>query len=190
LLLTATTSFGQLITSPVTIVKAPTLEALTVKEGSILTAMNITLATMEQAERKIEKLREVAGWLDKLESMQEFIQLLETTACLARDLDVDISLALDIIGARSSCFNEFKYKVNINQLRYVVDIINLVLTDGFRMSRDGRMEAYHDALSTFQKAQIGLGELAVFLKRMIRRYQKAKEFKEQLLMANDFTRYR
>lgn len=179
---------GQFV-SPVTIVKAPTLEALTIKEGSILTTMNVTLATMEQAEKKLEKLREVTDWLNKLESIQEFIHLLETTVCLAKDLNIDLLLALDILGARASCLNEFRYKVNINQLRYVVDVINVVLSEGFNMSRSGRLEAYNDALSTFQKAQIGLGELAVFLKRIIRRYERAKAYKEELYRVNDFTQY-
>lgn len=169
-----------------TIVKAPALEALTIKEGGILTSMNVTLATLERTEKKLEKLMEVTEWLNKLESMQEFIHLLETTACLARDLDVDLKIAMDIMGTRSSCFNEFRYKVNINQLRYVVDIINVVLTDGFSMSRSGRLEAYENALTAFQKAQLGLGELSVFLKRIIRRYERAKEYREQLLGVNEF----
>ncbi len=172
------------------VVEAPVLETIATNQTGILGAMNVTMAAIEQAERKVEALKKIADWIEKLESMQEFIQLLETTACMAKNLDVDLKIALELVGSRSSCFNEFEYKININRLRYVVDIINLVLTNGFRMSRDGRMEAYHDALSTFQKAQIGLGELAVFLKRIIRRYEKAKEYKEQLFTANDFTRYR
>ena len=172
------------------VITAPVLETIAANQAGILGTMNVTIAAIEQAEKKVEALKEVADWIKKLESMQEFIQLLETTACMAKDLDVDLRIAMDMVGSRSSCFNEFEYKININRLRYVVDVINLVLTNGFNMSREGRMEAYHDALSTFQRAQMGLGELAVFLKRIIRRYERAKKYKQQLLIANDFTRYR
>lgn len=176
--------------SPVTIVKAPTLEALSAKKTSILTTMNVTMATIERTEQKLAKLREVTAWLNRLESMQEFIQLLETTACLARDLDTDLNLALDLMGPRSSCMNLFEYKININQLRYVVDIVNVILTEGFSMNRSGRLEAYEHALSAFQRAQLGLGELATFLKRVIWRYERAKEYKEAVFAVNDFSRYR
>lgn len=172
------------------VITAPVLETIAANQAGILGTMNVTIAAIEQAEKKVEALKEVADWIKKLESMQEFIQLLETTACMAKDLDVDLRIAMDMVGSRSSCFNEFEYKININRLRYVVDVINLVLTNGFNMSREGRMDAYHDALSTFQRAQMGLGELAVFLKRIIRRYERAKRYKEQLLIANDFTRYK
>ena len=172
------------------VITAPVLETIAANQAGILCTMNVTIAAIEQAEKKVEALKEVADWIKKLESMQEFIQLLETTACMAKDLDVDLRIAMDMVGSRSSCFNEFEYKININRLRYVVDVINLVLTNGFNMSREGRMDAYHDALSTFQRAQMGLGELAVFLKRIIRRYERAKKYKEQLLIANDFTRYK
>lgn len=171
------------------VVEAPVLETIATNQTGILATMNVTMTALEDAERKVEALREVTGWIDRLESMQEFIQLLETTVCLAKDLEVELLLALDIVGRRASCFNEFEYNININRLRYVVDVINLVLTDGFNMSREGRMEAYHDALSTFQKAQIGLGELTVFLKRIIRRYERAREYKEELFGFNDFTVY-
>ena len=172
------------------VITAPVLETIAANQAGILGTMNVTIAAIEQAEKKVEALKEVADWIKKLESMQEFIQLLETTACMAKDLDVDLRIAMDLVGSRSNCFNEFEYKININRLRYVVDVINLVLTNGFNMSREGRMDAYHDALSTFQRAQMGLGELAVFLKRIIRRYERAKRYKEQLLIANDFTRYK
>ncbi len=172
------------------VVEAPMLETIAANQTSILGSMHVTMAAIEQAEKKVKALKEVAGWIENLESMQEFIQLLETTVCMAKDLDVDLEIAMDLIGSRSSCFNEFEYKININRLRYVVDVINLVLTDGFNMSREGRMDAYHDALSTFQRAQMGLGELAVFLKRTIRRYERARKYKEHLLVANDFTRYK
>ena len=179
------TALGQ-VPPPVTVVKAPTLEALAIREEGMLASMNITLATIEEVEQKMERIQEVTDWLEKMESMQEFIELLETTACLARDLDVDMRIAMDLVGKRSSCFSEFSYKVNINQLRYVVDVINVVLTDGFNMSRAGRLEAYQNALEAFEKAQLGLGNLMVTLKRIIHRYERAKEYKEELMISNAF----
>jgi hypothetical protein len=172
------------------IVEAPLLETIATNQTSILGTMNFTMAALEQAEKKVEALKKITGWIEKLESMQEFIQLLETTGCMARDLDLDLKMAMQLIGPRSSCLNEFQYRININRLRYVVDIINLVLTDGFSMSREGRMKAYHDALTTFQMAQLGLQDLAVFLKRIIGRYERAKRYKKELLTANDFSRYK
>ena len=166
------------------------LEVIASQQTTIMGSMNVTMTAIEDARRKVEMLKEVSDWIEKLESMQEFVQLLETTACMARDLDINLKLALSIIGPRASCLNEFKYKININRLRYVVDVINLVLTNGFNMSRDGRMHAYNDALTAFQQAQVGLGELAVFLQRIIQRYEKAKQYREDLLGFNDFNRYR
>lgn len=172
------------------VVEAPVLETISANQTGILSSMNVTMVALEKAERKVDAMKNISDWIEKLESMQEFVQLLETTACMARDLDTDLDIALELVGPRSSCFNEFEYKININRLRYTVDVINLVLTNGFSMSRDGRMAAYHDALTTFEKAQMGLGELSVFLKTIIRRYERARKFKEQLLTANDFTKYR
>ena len=172
--------------SPVAVVRAPILESYAIREQGMLASMNVTLATIEEVEQKMERLQEATDWLNKLESMQEFIELLETTACLARDLNVEMQIAMELVGKRASCFNEFSYKVNINQLRYVVDVINVVLSDGFSMSRAGRLEAYQHALEAFEKAQLGLGNLMVTLKRIIHRYERAKGYKEELGRANAF----
>ena len=130
------------------LVEAPVLESIASNQTGILATMNLTLNAIEQAERKVETIKEVATWIDQLESMQEFIRLLETTACLAKDLDVDLRIAMNLLGAGAYCLSDFEYRLNINRLRYVVDIINLVLADGFNMTRSGRMEAYQNALST------------------------------------------
>ena len=98
------------------VVEAPTLETLSMNQTTILGSMNVTMTAIEQARQKVEKLQEMSDWIKKLESMQEFIELLETTACMAKDLDVNLRLALNIIGPRASCFDEFKYKININRL--------------------------------------------------------------------------
>ena len=172
------------------LVEAPVLETIASNQTGIMATMNMTLSAIEQAERKVEAIKEVAGWIDQLESMQEFIRLLETTACLAKDLDVSLRIALGLLGPGAYCLSDFEYRLNINRLRYVVDAINLVLTEGFSMSRSGRMSAYHDALTTFHKAQIGLGQLALFLRRVIHRYQRAQRYKESLLGINNINQYK
>ena len=116
--------------------------------------------------------------------MQEFVQLLENTSCLSKDLNAEMQLCMDLVGPRASCLNTFKYQVNINQLRYVVDIVNVVLTDGFSMDRAGRLEAYEHALSAFEESQTGLGELSVELKRIVRRSEDARRFREDRLLIN------
>ena len=115
------------------VIEAPVLETISANQTGILSSMNVTMVALEKAERKVDAMKNVSDWIEKLESMQEFVQLLETTACMARDLDTDLAIALELVGPRSSCFNEFEYKININRLRYTVDVINLVLTNGFSM---------------------------------------------------------
>jgi len=166
------------------VVEAPMLEAMTAKQSGILGTMSATMATIKRVEQRVEELKEAAGWIEKLESMQEFVQLLENTSCLAKDLNVDMQLGMELVGPRASCLNTFKYQVNINQLRYVVDIVNVVLSDGFSMDRAGRLEAYEHALSAFEESQTGLGELSVELKRIVRRIEKARKFREDRLLIN------
>ncbi len=171
------------------VVEAPILESIASSQTTIMGTMNITMATIRQVEQRMETLKKMAGWIERFESMQEFVQLLESTACLAKDLNVEMNIAMNLVGERASCFNEFKYKVNINQLRYVVDVVNVVLSDGFSMDRDGRLAAYKEALSAFEKAQLGLGELSVLLRRIIRRFEDTRRFREDMMNVNDFGRY-
>ena len=105
----------------------------------------------------------------------------------SKDLNAEMQLCMDLVGPRASCLNTFKYQVNINQLRYVVDIVNVVLTDGFSMDRAGRLEAYEHALSAFQDSQTGLGELSTTMKRLIKRYENAKKFKGGVVGINSIT---
>ncbi|MEQ8339149.1 MAG: hypothetical protein RIA62_17440 [Cyclobacteriaceae bacterium] len=165
-------------------VTAPVLETIAGNQTGILGTMSTTMVAIKKVEQRIEKLKEAAGWIEKLESMQEFVQLLENTSCLAKDLNADMQLGMDLVGPRASCLNTFKYQVNINQLRYVVDIVNVVLTDGFSMDRAGRLEAYEHALSAFEESQTGLGELSVELKRIVRRSEDARRFREDRLLIN------
>ncbi|MEQ8880977.1 MAG: hypothetical protein RLQ12_15145 [Cyclobacteriaceae bacterium] len=165
-------------------VTAPVLETIAGNQTGILGTMSTTMVAIKKVEQRIEKLKEAAGWIEKLKSMQEFVQLLENTSCLAKDLNAEMQLGMDLLGPRASCLNTFKYQVNINQLRYVVDIVNVVLTDGFSMDRAGRLEAYEHALSAFEESQTGLGELSVELKRIVRRSEDAREFREDRLLIN------
>ncbi|MEQ8552113.1 MAG: hypothetical protein RIC06_10490 [Cyclobacteriaceae bacterium] len=165
-------------------VTAPVLETIAGNQTGILGTMSTTMVAIKKVEQRIEKLKEAAGWIEKLQSMQEFVQLLENTSCLAKDLNAEMQLGMDLVGPRASCLNTFKYQVNINQLRYVVDIVNVVLTDGFSMDRAGRLEAYEHALSAFEESQTGLGELSVELKRIVRRSEDAREFREDRLLIN------
>jgi len=165
-------------------VTAPVLETIAGNQTGILGTMSTTMVAIKKVEQRIEKLKEAAGWIEKLKSMQEFVQLLENTSCLAKDLNAEMQLGMDLVGPRASCLNTFKYQVNINQLRYVVDIVNVVLTDGFSMDRAGRLEAYELALSAFEESQTGLGELSVELKRIVRRSEDAREFREDRLLIN------
>ena len=134
-------------------VTAPVLETISANQTGILGTMSTTMVAIKKVEQRIEKLKEAAGWIEKLKSMQEFVQLLENTSCLSKDLNAEMQLCMDLVGPRASCLNTFKYQVNINQLRYVVDIVNVVLTDGFSMDRAGRLEAYEHALSAFQDSR-------------------------------------
>ncbi len=165
-------------------VTAPVLETIATNQTGILGTMSTTIVAIKKVEQRLEKLKETAGWIEKLKSMQEFVQLLENTSCLAKDLNVEMQLGMDLLGPRASCLNTFKYQVNINQLRYVVDIVNVVLTEGFSMDRAGRLEAYEHALSAFEESQTGLGELSVALKRVVKRNEDAKKFREDRLLIN------
>lgn len=169
-------------------VTAPVLETIATNQTGILGTMSTTIVAIKKVEQRLEKLRETAGWIERLESMQEFVQLLENTSCLAKDLNVDMQLGLDLLGPRASCLNTFKYQININQLRYVVDIVNVVLTDGFSMDRAGRLEAYEHALSAFKDSQTGLDELSVALKRTIKRHDDAERFRDERLRINALLR--
>ncbi|XOV91531.1 MAG: hypothetical protein ACFHWX_15115 [Bacteroidota bacterium] len=165
-------------------VTAPVLETIAGNQTGILGTMSTTMVAIKKVEQRIEKLKEAAGWIEKLKSMQEFVQLLENTSCLAKDLNAEMQLGMDLVGPRASCLNTFKYQVNINQLRYVVDIVNVVLSEGFSMDRAGRLEAYEHALSAFEESQTGLGELSVELKRIVRRSEDARKFREDRLLIN------
>ena len=71
-------------------VTAPVLETIASNQTGILGTMSTTIAAIKKVEQRVEKLREAAGWIEKLKSMQEFIQLLENTSCLARDLNMEM----------------------------------------------------------------------------------------------------
>jgi hypothetical protein len=181
--------------APVQVVTAPFLEAqastqttLATQQTTLLASTQASLAAIEQAEKKVEKIKEKVDWIKNLQSMQEFITMLETIACMIRDLNGNVALYHNLVGSRASCYLNFKYQVNINQLRKSVDIINVVLAEGSAMDRGQRVQAYEIAYLNFTQSQGTLHELETFIIRKINQMNRQKKYKESLTQINSFKR--
>lgn len=166
------------------VVSAPVLEAQTATSLGLLGGLQTSLAAIEEAEKKVEKIKEKAEWINKLKSIQEFITLLETVACMVRDFNANFSQYNNFVGSRASCYMDFNYQINITKLRKSVDIINLVISDGFSMDRGERMQAYETAYSNFLDSQQDLHALDALMRRKMNQYKRDFEFKKSLAEIN------
>jgi hypothetical protein len=163
-----------------TIVSAPILENQSTAQLTLMTSLQGSLATIEETEKKVERIKEKADWISQLKSVQEFITLMETIACMIRDLNVDLSRYNSLIGSRASCVLEFNYRINITKLRKSVDIINIVVSDGFSMDRGERNQAYEIAFQNFVDSQHELHNLQSLVKRKLVQYERQEQYNKSL----------
>lgn len=165
---------------PASVVTAPALEARADVQTGILTGLQGSLQVLEQTEKKVEEIKSRADWINQLRSLQDFITLMETIACMVRGLDVNLNSYNTLIGPRASCYLDFHYQININKLRKSVDIINLVISDGFSMDRGQRMDAYEIAFQNFIQSQADLHALDNLIRRKIKQYKRDEDYSSSL----------
>jgi hypothetical protein len=175
---------------PATLITAPALEAEAAGQTTIMATAQASLAVIEATQKKIEEIKNKAEWINDLASIQEFISMLETIACMVRDLNINMGMYQNYLGPRASCFFDFQYRVNITKLRKSVDIINLVISDGFSMDRGARVQAYETAYENFVTSQVSLHRLDSYMRRKINQFEKSKSFKNSLFAANNLSTLR
>jgi len=138
-------------------VTAPDLDAQMVVSNLSLQRLNATSTTqsasigfMKQAQEKIDKIMESAGWAQSLKSMAKLAFLIENTICTYKNLNFWMNKA----GGHSSCIMSFRYQMIMLNIQQAIDLVNLALRDGFRMANEGRLATLNTSSEKFEKANV------------------------------------
>jgi hypothetical protein len=160
----------------------PTNLEQSISNGTILSSLGISLTSLDKAQQKLEKIKEATTWIETMKSVQDFIIMVETMSCMVKDLRVtyDICIAEGLLDEINSCYSEFRYRVNVNQLESGLELLNLVLKSGFQMERGERLETLKTAMSKFINAQIELRSFNLSLKRSILKDHMVKEIDKEM----------
>ena len=138
-----------------------------------------TMKKVQEIQENIEKLRKSVTWLKSAESVIQIIKLIEETACIIQQLDMNFNIALNL-GITQSCIFNFQYKVSFSKLLTAIDQINSVLSEGTNMDQAQRWQIISIVLDNFTQSQMNFAALNYHIKRQIReKKQETKIVKER-----------
>jgi hypothetical protein len=159
-----------------------------------LSAIGVSMSSLEVASKKLEKIKQATDWIETLKSVQDFITIIETTTCMVKDLKMNFEICNDLglLNKHSSCLSQFEYRININQLQSGMDFLNMLLSKGMSMDRGERMEALEMAMNRYTNAQTILNELnRDFQRRIARsRYEEAWKNENERFIKLSYSRYK
>lgn len=176
----------QLMMGQASVVSAPALEAMTSTQNATLMNMTGIMTTIEQIERRGEDLRESVGWLEQLESYQEFIIMVEQIICNSKDLAINMDRAKPFLRSNRSCLTNMRYTLSVNRLRKSVDIINFILVDGFAMESGERLDAMNESMDNYKESNEDLYQLNQELIAVRKKGEREQRYKEDAIKANAF----
>ena len=158
-------------------VTAPALETMTAQNASVQSIIQSTVIATKALQKKINDLREAAGWLGTIQATQELIDLMEAYECLALDYVLDFDRALELMGPRASCFNEFKYTAGLGKAQYAVDLLNQVLTPGFNMDQGDRIRSVGEISDAWRESMGQMADHQNILRRTIRKSEREDDLR-------------
>ena len=161
----------------VSVVSAPALETMTSTNLAMTEGMMVSIQSMEQADRLLTELQKKTDWLRRMESVQEFIEIFTTTACMIRDLaqSLDAAIRLGLLDPYQNCFNMFVFRMNTNRIRQAQDVLNTLLTSGHQMSAGQRIATIMQAMDYYRMSQQSLYGVKVQVESLVRSYERMQD---------------
>lgn len=159
------------------VVSAPALETMTSTSLTMTEGMMVSIQSMEQADRLLSELQKKTDWLRSMESVQEFIEIFTTTACMIRDLSqsLDAAIRLGLLDPYQNCFNMFVFRMNTNRIRQAQDVLNTLLASGHQMTAGQRLATIMQAMDYYRMSQQSLYGVKVQVESLVRSYNRMQE---------------
>lgn len=159
------------------VISAPALETMTSTNLTMTEGMMVSIQSMEQADRLLSELQKKTDWLRSMESVQEFIEIFTTTACMIRDLSQSLNAAirLGLLDPYQNCFNMFVFRMNTNRIRQAQDVLNTLLASGHQMTAGQRLATIMQAMDYYRMSQQSLYGVKVQVESLVRSYNRIQE---------------
>lgn len=144
------------------IVESPGMEAQMGIENATLseiagsnTESASAVTTMQALQQRVEALMTEAQWAKDLKTVTQLAVLIENTICTYKNL----SFWMTKSGGINGCIISFRYQIYMLNIQQAIDLVNLALMEGFRLTHEGRLESLSKSINAFQQAHLGFSSL-------------------------------